>query len=150
MNSPSTTPKETAWNRLIKWVVCRNEPARVLVAEDDTAMRDLLAEALRRDGHDVIEVPDGRHLAAYFEAAGDSEAALPLPDLIISDVRMPGYTGLDILASLRAAQIDVPVILISAFADEATHREAFDLGAAFLDKPFDLEALRRTVRALVR
>lgn len=112
-------------------------------------MRDMLAIMLRRDGHEVIPFPDGRRALAYIETILMVEDA-PAPDLIISDVRMPGPTGLEILAAIRKVGFEVPVILITAFGDKASHREAFELGAAMIDKPFAIDTLRSTVRCLVR
>ena len=67
-------------------------------------------------------------------------------DIVISDVRMPGLTGLDVLAILRCANWATPVILITAFGDEATHAEGRELGAvAVFDKPFNVEQLRAAV-----
>jgi DNA-binding NtrC family response regulator len=72
-------------------------------------------------------------------------------DLIISDVRMPGYGGLDLLASLRHANSRVPVILITAFGSASTHAAAKRLGAfATLDKPFDLDDLMTLASSAAR
>jgi DNA-binding NtrC family response regulator len=68
-------------------------------------------------------------------------------DLIITDVRMHGVTGLEILAGLRENDWSTPVILMTAFGDAELHAEAMRLGAlAVLDKPFELDALRTLVR----
>ena len=125
--------------------------ARVVVADDDTEFRRLLAWALRRDGHDVIEIADGSDLLD-FVGASLSRPDGPLPaDLVISDVRMPGYNGLDVLASLRDADWSTPVILITAFGNTTTHDEGQRLGAvAVLDKPFDVDELRALVRSILR
>ena len=137
------------WNEIKEWPGdVPSTHVRVLLAEDDPAMRELLVTCLREDGHDVVEAPDGRHLLAYIRAAIVNAECNPLPDLIISDIRMPGYSGFDVLEAVRAAKIDLPVILISGFADEKAHQEAFDLGAMLLDKPLRLEDLRQAVRAL--
>jgi DNA-binding NtrC family response regulator len=75
--------------------------------------------------------------------------ARPL-DLIVSDVRMPGWTGLDLLDVVRRARMGTPVLLITAFGAPETHQEAARLGAgAVLNKPFDLDEFRATVAALV-
>ena len=63
-------------------------------------------------------------------------------DLIVTDLRMPVVTGLAILRGLRAAHCEVPVILMTAFGDDAVRRDAAELGATFLDKPFAMSALR--------
>jgi two-component system, response regulator, stage 0 sporulation protein F len=130
---------------------------RVLVAEDDPATRELFAWSFRRDGFDVVEACDGVELFEAIEAAvhvGGREG--PPLSLIVSDVRMPGLSGLDVLWILRAGRWRVPVILTTAFSDVETRAEARTLGAwAVLDKPFPLEdlmllagkALRRNVGA---
>jgi DNA-binding NtrC family response regulator len=116
---------------------------RVLLAEDDTEFRHLLARVLERDGYDVRQVADGQQLVewlAYFSDLGSIDASC---NLIISDIRMPGYSGLDVLTSLRCLHSRIPVIVITAFGDDAAHRLAIKLGAAaFLSKPFDMADLR--------
>jgi len=124
--------------------------ARVLVAEDDPAMRELIVAVLRVDGYEVLEASDGRRLLAYIQSSVVDGKQTPPPDLIISDIRMPGYTGLEILKALREAELEVPVVLISAFADDDVHRQAFELGAVMMDKPLELSTLRNTVKLLVR
>jgi len=125
--------------------------ARVLLAEDDPALRELMAGALRRDGYEVLEASDGTELLDRLEAIVTTVGRGPdAVAVIISDIRMPGLTGLDLLAALRCAEWTTPVILITAFGDEETHREARELGArAVLDKPFPLEQLRAAVQEAV-
>lgn len=123
-------------------------PARVLLAEDDDDMRGLVASALREEGFEVTGVRSGNEL---LECVGSmvlsTDGDVPL-DLIVSDVRMPGKTGLEVLAGLRRSDWSTPVILITAFGDERTHSEAMRLGAvAALDKPFDIHELRALARA---
>ena len=73
-----------------------------------------------------------------------------VPGLVVSDLQMPGATGLDVLHWLSRWLRGVPVILITAFGDARTHERAAKLGAAeVMDKPFDLEALRSRVRAIL-
>jgi DNA-binding response OmpR family regulator len=117
--------------------------ARVLLAEDDVEMRALIACALRSDGHEVLEVSDGWQLLqslATRQLPSDEDEGI---DLLISDIRMPGKNGLDVLAGMRWADWPMPVILITAFGDAKTHAEARRLGAAAVfDKTFDLDDLR--------
>ena len=120
---------------------------RILLAEDDPAMRALLVRRLRRSGFEVLEAGNGHEA---LERLADSLAGDPPGrfGLVISDVRMPGYGGLDLLASLRYVDSRVPVILITAFGSASTHAAAEDLGAfAMLDKPFDLDVLMALVRS---
>jgi DNA-binding response OmpR family regulator len=120
---------------------------RVLLADDDDAMRTLLACALRRAAFDVVEACSGSELLERL--ASGLERMPPFGfDLIISDVRMPGYDGLNVLASLRQLSIETPVILITAFGTTANHATAAKLGAlAMLDKPFDVDDLVALVRS---
>jgi CheY-like chemotaxis protein len=118
---------------------------RVLVAEDDTEMRMLLVRMLRKDGYHVEEVGSGAELLHRIGTSLLSRRGEP-PELIISDIRMPGFTGLEVLSGLREADWAMPVILITAFGDSETHAEAQRLGAeAVFDKPFDMDELRSAV-----
>jgi two-component system, response regulator, stage 0 sporulation protein F len=119
----------------------------VLLVEDHLEMRRLLASLLRSDGHQVIEASDGlKALGPLLGRRGDPEV-----DLLVTDLRMPGCTGLELLAFVRLERPETPVVLITAFADAATHAEAARLGAAAVfDKPFDLHSFRDVVRALLR
>ncbi|HZS38258.1 MAG TPA: response regulator [Polyangia bacterium] len=120
---------------------------RVLLAEDDAAMRDLLARTLRRHGFDVVEARSGYETLEWLAHGIIHEPPIWF-DLVISDVRMPGYDGLNILASLRQMPVHVPVILITAFGSRETHAAAARLGAfAMLDKPFDVDDLMTIVLA---
>jgi DNA-binding response OmpR family regulator len=115
----------------------------VLVAEDDLEMRRLVVQALRRDGYDVHEAEDGGRLLVSVTAAyQDPNAEV---DLIVSDIRMPVCTGLQIVQSLRDAHWTLPVILMTAFGDTSTRAYAEALGAILFDKPFALEDLRTAV-----
>jgi len=120
---------------------------RVLVAEDDESMRDLIVTSLRADGYDVTAAGD-------LDCLGETVGVDIGPDavaMIVTDNRMPGCTGLELLTALRAARWQTPVILITAFGSVATHRHAVALGAtAVLDKPFRLEQLRALVRDGIR
>jgi two-component system response regulator (stage 0 sporulation protein F) len=121
-------------------------PVRVLLAEDDPEMRELLASTLRQDGLEVIEVRDGSALLDRLAEALAADGDLDGYDVIVSDIRMPGYSALDILAGVRRALRHTPVILITAFGDRVTHERAMRLGAsAVFDKPFDIDDLRMAV-----
>lgn len=126
---------------------------RVLVAEDNDDIRRLVATVLRVDGYSVIEARDGTELLEQLGSAllfGHFGGELDPIDLVITDIRMPGHSGLELLAGLRDADIAVAVILMTAYGDAHTREQARALGADLLvHKPFEIEMLRRTVRALV-
>ncbi len=122
-------------------------PHLVVVAEDDDEMRRLLTRALRRDGHDVLAVPDG---ASLFSVIDGLRRQGREADLIVSDVRMPHGSGLEVVARLRAEACTTRVILVSAFADAATHARAAAIGVAYvMSKPFDLDDLRTVATHLL-
>jgi DNA-binding response OmpR family regulator len=124
-------------------------PPRVLVAEDDDEMRRLVVEALAKDGYEVEEARDGGRLLVRAAGRYADRAKLGELDLIVSDIRMPICSGLQILQSLRESHWRIPVILMTAFGDDATRARAEKLGAILFDKPFDMDDLRTAVRALV-
>jgi DNA-binding NtrC family response regulator len=120
-------------------------PSLVLLAEDDGELRKLIASTLRQEGYEVVETANGMELLDALELL----LGRRLPYAVVSDVRMPLLSGMDLLAVIRASATDVPVILITAFGDVDTHEEAHDLGAvAILDKPFDMSALTALLASL--
>ena len=119
---------------------------RVLVAEDDAALRRMIATVLRADGYEVIEAGDGLELLGHIESILAGERARSDEFVILADVNMPGLTGMDVLAILRCTFAATAVILMTAFGDREVYAEARELGAAaVLDKPFNLDALRAIV-----
>lgn len=122
-------------------------PPRILVAEDQQEMRVLIRKMLVRCGYEVVEASDGPDLVRAI-ISGLLEDRARAPDLIVTDVRMPGFTGMEVLARLRRESWTTPVILITAFGDPQLHGEALRLGATcVLNKPFELEDLRAAVEA---
>jgi|HubBroStandDraft_5_1064220.scaffolds.fasta_scaffold501804_1 DNA-binding response OmpR family regulator len=119
---------------------------RVLVAEDDDTLRHMIATVLARAGYQVIEAANG---ADALDILGDALLApsRQAPQIVITDVRMPYVTGLQLLTSLRT--LAIPTIIVTAFPDDHTRELARKLGAfAVLAKPFELDALLRAVTAL--
>ncbi|RZZ84080.1 nitrogen regulation protein NR(I) [Pseudoxanthomonas winnipegensis] len=119
------------------------ESQRIWVVDDDRSVRFVLATALRDAGYDV----DG------FDSAASALQALGtrgVPDLLFTDVRMPGEDGLKLLDRLKHAHPSLPVIVMSAYTDVASTAGAFRGGAQeFLSKPFDLDdAVALAARAL--
>jgi DNA-binding response OmpR family regulator len=122
----------------------------VLVADDDDEMRRLVAESLRKDGYEVIEEVDGGRLLVRVAAMYTFRRTINPFDIIVSDIRMPVCSGLDIVQGLRDAHWTTPVILMTAFGDDETRARAERLGAMLLDKPFQMGALRLVVRHLLQ
>jgi CheY-like chemotaxis protein len=112
-------------------------------------MRRMVADGLRRDGYFVEEIADGMELLERIGRAGEE----PL-DLVVSDVLMPGNTGIEALLALRnpfrVGVCETPVILITAFADDEVTDQAERLGAILFAKPFDVDDLRTAAINLVQ
>jgi CheY-like chemotaxis protein len=121
-------------------------PARVIVAEDDPAMLRVVVEALEVDGHAVQPVRGGGGL--LLELVG-TRPERRRTDLVVSDVRMPTLTGLQVLTVVRAGNDLVPFILMTAFADDEMRLQAARLGAVLFDKPFDVAELRLVVSRIL-
>ena len=121
-------------------------PARVLVAEDDFELRRMIALALRKDGYEVVVARDGTELLEMVADSFLGDGPDLAYDVIVSDIRMPGWSGMQVLQGLADRDEPIPVILITAFGDAKTHMLARDLGAVcVLDKPFEMEDLRMVV-----
>lgn len=117
------------------------KPPRVLVAEDDPDLRAMIVTALRGMGYEPVEARSGAELLDQISDALLSGDPSRGPDLVISDVRMPGLTGLGVLTGLRQANWSRPFILMTAYADPKLREDAERLGAAFFAKPFEIEDL---------
>jgi DNA-binding response OmpR family regulator len=118
--------------------------ARILVADDDVDIRELVEFKLSTLGHEVVAVADG---AAAIDACQASR-----PDLAVLDVMMPGVSGLDAIRAIRAdpALADLPVILLTARAQESDVETGFDSGADdYITKPFSPRELAARVEALL-
>ncbi|HEX3593664.1 MAG TPA: response regulator [Polyangiaceae bacterium] len=145
MNDPENPPWRAALD-----APPLHEPPRILVAEDDAEMRRLVTEALRKDGYEVIAVSDGGRLLVTLAHEFVDRKGSELADLVLTDIRMPICSGLQIVEQMRAAHWRIPVILMTAFGDRATREQAGMLGALLFDKPFDMDDLRTAVASLLR
>jgi DNA-binding response OmpR family regulator len=115
----------------------------VLLAEDDVAIADPLSRALHREGYEVQVVGDGL-------SALDS-ASTGTVDLLVLDLGLPGIDGLDVCRRLRAAGRSIPVLMLTARADEVDFVVGLDAGADdYVAKPFRLAELLARIRALLR
>ena len=116
--------------------------ARVLIAEDDYAFRDLLVFAFEDDGYEAVSVPDGYDLLEVLGASLLPGSSVKPFDLVVSDVRMPRWSGLATLERLSHSPMVPPVVIITAFGSEEVHHRAKQAGAVtVLDKPFDVADL---------
>jgi len=126
-----------------------SRPLRVVLAENDEAMRQLITLSLSQEGFQVTECSNGAELAGVIEGQIEGKPHPPI-DVIVSDVQMPSRTGLECLRSTRKFNKQIPFIIITAFGDKSTYEDAFQSGAtAVFDKPFDLEALVHAIRQAV-
>jgi CheY-like chemotaxis protein len=113
----------------------------ILVVDDEPDVEALFRQQFRRDLRAARFMMDfARSAAQALEIVAEAQASLIL---ILSDVNMPGMSGLDLLLKARQARPDVPVIMITAYGDAETRREAVERGAAGLfTKPIDFPELR--------
>lgn len=121
----------------------QTERVRVLVVDDDPAVRESLRRSLVFNGYDVELADDGQRALAMIN--------MRRPDVVILDVLMPGLDGLETCRRLRAAGDDVPVLMLTAREAVSDRVAGLDAGADdYLVKPFALEELLARLRALVR
>jgi len=126
----SSTPTATAAER---------RTPRILVVDDERSMRELLAIVLRREGYDVLLAENGR-------SAVDMLGREPV-DILISDIKMPDLSGVEVLRAAKQIDQDILGIMITAFASTESAVEAMRLGACdYLSKPFDVDLLKMKVR----
>jgi DNA-binding response OmpR family regulator len=118
--------------------------ARILVADDDVDIRELVEFKLSTLGHEIVAVADG--------AAAVDACRAQRPDLAVLDVMMPGVSGLEAIRVIRAdpALADLPVILLTARAQDSDVETGFDSGADdYITKPFSPRELAARVEALL-
>jgi two-component system response regulator PilR (NtrC family) len=112
---------------------------RILVVDDEPSMRDMLRIVLRRDGYDVQVAENGRQAIALLQRE-------PV-DLLLSDIRMPDITGVDVLRAAKESNRDIVAFMMTAFASTDSAVEAMRLGAVdYFTKPFSMDELRLKVR----
>ena len=116
---------------------------RILVVDDELAVRESLRRALALEGHDVALAADGREALA-----GIAQSA---PDLVVLDVLMPELDGLEVCRRLRTAGDRTPILMLTARTEVEDRVAGLDAGADdYLGKPFALDELLARVRALLR
>ena len=118
--------------------VLTDTPSRILVVDDERSMREFLAIMLTRDGHEVVAAENGSQALASLRQRAF--------DLLISDIRMPDCSGIDVLREAKALQPELPGILMTAFSSTQTAIEALRTGALdYISKPFDIDEMKRVV-----
>jgi two-component system, NtrC family, response regulator AtoC len=116
---------------------------RILIVDDEAAIRQSLEEALQNDGYDVDSAETGESALAKLHNASF--------DLVVTDLKMPGVSGLELLQAIRNQGKNTPVIMMTAYGDVETAVESMRLGAYdFIQKPFKLSTMRSQVRAALR
>lgn len=114
--------------------------ARILVADDEDAIRSLMARALMQDGNDVVTARDG---VEALDALGRPDARF---DLLLADIRMPVMDGIALALATARDHPDVMIVLMTAYADQRERASGLDrLIHAVLTKPFALDDLRTAV-----
>jgi DNA-binding response OmpR family regulator len=118
--------------------------AKILVAEDERDIRDLISFTLRFAGHDVVTANNGEEAL--------ERTILEMPDLVLLDVRMPRMTGYDACKQIKAGETtkDIPVVFLSAKGQEAEVQAGLEAGAVeYILKPFSPDQLTARVRAVL-
>ena len=115
---------------------------RIMIIEDDEEMRSLLKDFFEGEGFETDSVSSG--VDALGKLSKDNF------DLVITDIRMPGLTGLDILPRIRKLNPETPIIVMTTYGSEDVRRRAFERGATiYLEKPIHLNKLRSVIREMV-
>ena len=128
MNSAHENPQKTIW-----------------VIDDDQSMRWVLTKTLANNGYQVTAFESGSVALASFKRAASDER----PNLMITDVRMPGINGFELLKQVKNISPQTPIIVMTAYTDLDTTKQAFHEGAfEYLPKPFDIDdAIELVARA---
>lgn len=117
--------------------------ASILVVDDELSMREFLKILLEKEGYRVVTAAEGR---SALELAGQQSF-----DLVITDIRMPGMTGLELLAQLKQLKAEIGVIMITAFASPDDAVAAMKNGAFdYITKPFNVDEIKSVVRAVLK
>ena len=122
----------------------------LVIADDDANMRALVRSMLRADYPDAVEVADGRELFWQLMRASFGIGVRDRDLVIVTDVRMPAYSGLDVLDAWHDANQEVPIVVITSFPDDSVERRVARLQARLLAKPFTRGQLQHAVREATR
>ena len=117
----------------------KQRKGRILVVEDEKSMRELLRILLEGEGYDVVSASDGLDGASYIER--------DIFDLVITDIKMPGLDGFELLKKIKDISPETLVIMVTAFGTTESAIEAMKLGAYdYINKPFNVDEIRLIVR----
>jgi excisionase family DNA binding protein len=141
LDTQGSRPASTAGSRTASRAEAARRP-RILVADDEESIRELLVRALEVAEYEVQAVPDG--------ASAVDRLRLAPCDLLIADLRMPGMDGLSLISEARRLYPDLPVVIITGYSSESSAIDAINLGVTgYLRKPFRVPQVLATVaRAL--
>jgi two-component system, response regulator, stage 0 sporulation protein F len=118
----------------------------LVIADDDADMRALVRATLAGAYPDVLEVGDGRDLMWQLLRSSFGSRDQTLREIVIvTDVRMPSYSGLDVLDAWQEGEGDAPIVIITSFPDDHVRARVTRLGATLLPKPFSRAGLRAAV-----
>ncbi len=115
---------------------------KILIADDEQLMRQLVVDFLRPEGYELLEAADGKEALAVYEKEH--------PDLVLLDVMMPGYDGWTVCREIRR-ESSVPIMMLTAKGEEIDQLFAYDLGVdEYITKPFSPKILVAKIKALLR
>ncbi len=115
---------------------------RIMIIEDDEEMRSLLEDFFEAEGFKTDSASNGADALRILSKNHF--------DLVITDIRMPGLTGLDILPTIRRLKPEIPIIVMTAYASDDARRRSLERGAtAYLEKPVHLSKLRTVIREIM-
>ncbi|MCE9564134.1 MAG: response regulator [Planctomycetes bacterium] len=133
-----------------RWVMSSDltnqpKPPTVLIVDDEAAVRDFVRIVLTHAGYSVHSAADAKQALEVFQA--DPERF----SLVLSDIRMPGRTGVELAADLHARTPNVPIVFMSGFVGGTAHQPvALPAGAVVLEKPFTLDTLLHVVKQAIK
>lgn len=112
--------------------------ATILVVDDEQHMRWIIGKAMVKEGYSIVEAASGAEATAIFDGL--------VPDLVLLDLKLPDIDGIEVLRSIKQAQPEVPVIMITAHGTVETAIEAMKIGAVdYISKPFEMEELKLVI-----